>query len=68
LSRQYVHLTTNLQRAEKVAIRRKQEIVILQVRADEMVKAGYVFHQAEEEHFLVKNVPSVYIDFPSDDT
>jgi putative RNA 2'-phosphotransferase len=64
LGRQYVHLTTNLQRAEKVAQRRGEKTVMLSIRALEAHQAGAVFHHAEAEHYLVKEIPPGYIDFP----
>jgi putative RNA 2'-phosphotransferase len=64
LGRQYVHLTTNLQRAEKVAQRRGEHIIMLTIRALEAHQAGYVFHHAESEHYLVKALPPALIDFP----
>jgi putative RNA 2'-phosphotransferase len=64
LGRQYVHLTTNTARAEKVAARRGEKIILLTIRASEAHQAGIVFHHAETEHYLAKHIPAAYIDIP----
>lgn len=64
LGRQYVHLTTNIDIANTVAIRHASQTVLLTIRAKEAHEAGIVFHQAEEEHYLVKALSPEFIDFP----
>ncbi len=63
-ARQYVHLTTNVDHAGRVAKRRTKEIVLLVVRAREAHNTGLVFHHPEAEHYLVLEVPPKFIDFP----
>jgi putative RNA 2'-phosphotransferase len=65
-SRQYVHMTTNLENARVVAARRTKNPLILEIRAQEAYKTGLVFHQAETEHFLTKTIPPQFISFPVD--
>jgi putative RNA 2'-phosphotransferase len=64
LGRQYVHLTTNTARAEKVAARRSEKIILLTIRASDAHNAGIIFHHAETEHYLARHIPAAYIDFP----
>ena len=64
-SRQYVHLTTNLDNASRVADRHSKNTVILKIDALSAHNAGIVFHQPETEHFLSKHIPAKYIDFGS---
>ncbi len=64
--RQYVHLTTNLKHAKRVAIRHSQDIIILTVQAFAAYEAGVVFHQPETEHFLCKVIPAQFLQFPAD--
>lgn len=61
--RQYVHLTTNLDRAKTVATRHDEQIVVLTVRAAEAHGRGIVFYHPEAEHYLARHIPSDYIDF-----
>ncbi len=63
-ARQYVHLTTNVDHAGRVAKRRTEEIVLLVVRAREAHDVGLVFHHPEAEHYLVLEMPPEFIDFP----
>lgn len=64
--RQYVHLTTNLERARSSAARhRDAQPVILSIRAGAAHRAGIAFYHPEQEHFLAAHVPPQFIDFPS---
>jgi putative RNA 2'-phosphotransferase len=62
-SRQYVHLTTNLANAKRVAYRHSKHTIILQIDALTAHHDGVVFHQPETEHFLCQHIPAEYIDF-----
>jgi putative RNA 2'-phosphotransferase len=64
LSRQYVHLAINLDRAEKVAQRHGGKSIILTIRAGDAHRAGIAFYHPEPEHFLADAVPPEYIEFP----
>jgi putative RNA 2'-phosphotransferase len=64
LSRQYVHLTSNKQRAETVGRRHKGKTVMLIIRAAEAHRAGTVFYHPEPEHFLAEAVHPEFIEFP----
>ncbi len=63
LSRQYVHLTTNKQRAETVGQRHKGKTVLLFIRAGEAYRAGIVFYHPEPEHYLAEAIPPEFITF-----
>ncbi len=62
-SRQYVHFTTNLDNAKRVANRHSKNTVILEIQALDAHNEGIVFHQPETEHYLCKHVDSKYINF-----
>lgn len=64
MARQYVHLSTTLERALEVAARRTQSPVILTIRARDAYAAGVVFHSPEPRHYLAQAIPPEYIDFP----
>lgn len=66
-ARQYVHMTTNLSNAVVVAKRRTGNPLILTIRAREAHEAGTVFHHAETEHYLAREIPPAFINFPEDD-
>jgi putative RNA 2'-phosphotransferase len=65
LERQFVHLTTRVDRAQRVARRHADSTVLLVIRADEAHAAGCVFYHAETEHYLVAALPPEFIDFPA---
>lgn len=60
-SRQYVHLTTNREEAERVGRRHGRDFVLLKVRAAEAQATGITFYQADAERFLAKHIPPVFI-------
>ena len=60
-SRQYVHLTTNREEAERVGRRHGHEFVLLIIRAVDAHASGVKFFQADDERFLVKHVPPKFI-------
>ena len=62
-SRQYVHFTTNLENAKRVANRHSKNTIILQIHALDAHNEGVVFHQPEAEHYLSKHVAPKYINF-----
>jgi putative RNA 2'-phosphotransferase len=63
LSRQYVHLTSNVERARTVGTRHGAA-VILTIRAGEAHRDGVIFYHPEPEHYLVTALPPQYIVFP----
>ena len=65
-SRQYVHLTTNLKNANRVANRHSHNTIILTISSLEAHNDGIEFHQPEDEHYLCKHIPAKYIDFEFD--
>jgi putative RNA 2'-phosphotransferase len=62
-SRLHVHLSSNEETALKVG-QRHGKPVILQVKALEMSKKGFVFHLSENNVWLTDNVPKEFIMFP----
>ncbi len=64
MKRQYVHLSTTIERAEEVARRRTREPVILTVRAQPALAAGILFHSPEPQHYLADHIPPEFIEFP----
>jgi putative RNA 2'-phosphotransferase len=61
MSRNHVHLSSNLQTAEQVASRRDTKNVILEVRTLEMYNDGFKFFLSENGVWLTDNVPYKYI-------
>lgn len=61
--RQFVHLSTTVERASNVATRHGKP-VLLRIRALDAYNAGHVFHHPEPQHFLVRIVPPEFIEFP----
>jgi len=62
MSRQHVHLSKDIETAEKVGSRRG-EAIILCVSSGVMYKDGYIFYLSENGVWLTDNVPSVYVNF-----
>lgn len=65
-ARQYVHLTTSLERARTVAGRHDDSIIILTIYAGEAHAAGIVFYHPEAEHYLARSIPSEYIEISAE--
>lgn len=59
--RQHVHLSGDLETAQKVGQRRGKAIILL-VKAREMQAAGYPFYLSENGVWLVDGVPPQYLD------
>jgi putative RNA 2'-phosphotransferase len=66
MQRQYVHLSTTVERAMQVATRRTQAPVLLTIHAHDAHAAGTVFHSPEAKHFLAKEISVEYIEFPKE--
>ena len=64
MKRQYVHLSTTVERAIKVGSRRTKQVTLLKIRALEAHQLGISFYHPEPEHFLAKTIPPNFIDFP----
>ncbi len=64
MKRQYVHLSTTVERAEEVARRRTPVPIILTVRAEQAYAAGIIFHSPELQHYLAEHIPPEFIEFP----
>ncbi len=64
MQRQYVHLSTTVERAEHVARRRTRTPVILIVHAEQAQAAGILFHSPEPQHYLAEHIPPEFIQFP----
>ncbi|MGQ9628984.1 MAG: RNA 2'-phosphotransferase [bacterium] len=61
MSRQYVHLSTEVAQAYRVGLRRDKFPAILEVKAEEAHRAGVKFYDAGEGIFLARGVPSQFI-------
>ncbi|MEO1263360.1 MAG: RNA 2'-phosphotransferase [Bacteroidota bacterium] len=61
--RHHVHLSADVQTAEKVGNRRGRA-VILTVKAEEMYQAGHIFYRSENGVWLTESVPVEYLVFP----
>jgi putative RNA 2'-phosphotransferase len=60
-TRQYVHLTTNREEAERVGRRHGRDFVLLTIRALDAHGSGVTFFQADDERFLVNHIPPEFI-------
>lgn len=58
--RQYVHLSDNLETAEKVGSRRGEPVILL-VDSERMWKDGYAFYCSRNNVWLTDRVPSEYL-------
>lgn len=63
MSRQYVHLSADMDGARIVAVRRTGAPVILKVRALEAYRGGLRFYHANESVWLADDIPALYIDW-----
>jgi putative RNA 2'-phosphotransferase len=61
MSRQYVHLSVDVQTAQVVGRRRSGAPVILEVAAGEAVREGVGFWQANDDVWLVESIPPAYV-------
>lgn len=61
MSRLYVHLSADIETAEKVARRRKGTPLIYEVDAAKMSAEGFIFYQAINGVWLTEHVPPKYI-------
>ena len=59
-TRLYVHLSADIQTAQKVAARRKGNPVIYKISAFAMHEDGYIFYQSKNGVWLTENVPPKY--------
>lgn len=63
-SRQHVHLSLDIETANKVGSRRGVP-VILEIEAQKMYSAGYQFYRSENGVWLTDHIPSEFINFDS---
>ncbi|MCL4116055.1 UNVERIFIED_CONTAM: hypothetical protein GTU68_003732 [Idotea baltica] len=61
MSRQYVHLSVDLETATKVAERRKGKIQILEIEAFKAHNKGFSFYKEKNGIWLADAIPSEYI-------
>lgn len=61
MSRQFVHMSLDRETAAKVAKRRSEAIVILEIQAKSAHDDGVVFYQGNEHVWLADTVPAKYI-------
>lgn len=60
MSRQYVHLSENLETATEVG-KRYGKVVILKINALDMSNAGFNFYQSDNKVWLIDAVPINYL-------
>lgn len=63
--RQYVHLSTTIERATTVASRHGIPLLLV-IEAADAHAAGVIFYHPEDEHYLAAEIPPAYIVFPED--
>lgn len=61
MSRQYVHLSSDLQTATKVALRRTNSPIMFDVSADQAFRDGVRFYQGNDKVWLVEFLDPKYI-------
>lgn len=66
MGRQYVHLATTLEEARRVGVRRARSPAILTIRARAAHAAGIAFHAPDASHFLARDIPPDFLEFPPD--
>jgi putative RNA 2'-phosphotransferase len=66
MKRQYVHLSTTVERARDVGGRRTREPIILVVHAQAARAAGVEFYSPEPRHFLAQAIPPRFVEIPAD--
>lgn len=64
MQRQYVHLSTNIKMAIQVGSRHDSHPVVLRIKAAQASADGIHFYLANDEVWLVDELPSKYIVFP----
>jgi len=64
MSRQYVHLSTSIERAREVGGRRSSVPIILRISARRAHDSGVHFYEADARHWLARAIPAVFIDIP----
>jgi putative RNA 2'-phosphotransferase len=62
MSRQYVHLSAEIETAQDVGARKGDEVVVLVIRAREAHGDGVVFYHGNEMVWLADEVPAAYIE------
>lgn len=60
MSRQYVHLSEDIETAKKVGTRHGGKLVILEINTKDMMNDGYEFYLSANNVWLTKNVPWKY--------
>ena len=58
MSRQYVHLSEDIETAKMVGNRRDSDPIILHIDTANAVKAGVKFYRANDKVWLCKQLPS----------
>ena len=61
MSRQYVHLSADIDTATKVGLRRDNNPCILEIDAKKAYDDGVIFYHGNEKVWLADNIPACYI-------
>lgn len=64
MSRQYVHLSADVETAEQVGSRRRREVALLAVAAGDAWRDGVAFYDAGRGVWLADEVPARYVSDP----
>ena len=59
--RHHVHLSSDIETAQKVGQRHGHEVVILEVQSGKMYRDGFIFFQSDNGVWLTDNVPVEYL-------
>lgn len=63
MNRQFVHLSTDEETAEQVALRKSKQLIVLRVMANEACASGVSFYEGNEKVWLADVVPTEFIQF-----
>ena len=66
MSRQYVHLSEDIETAKKVGTRHGGKLVILEINTKDMTNDGYEFYLSANNVWLTKTVPWKYCNVRTD--
>ena len=62
MKRHHVHLSEDYQTARRVGARRREEVIVLLVKAQRMIEDGFQFYRSENGVWLVDAVPMKFLE------
>ena len=66
MSRNYVHMSSDISTAQNVGSRHSNNVIIFSIKAKEMYDSGYTFFKSKNGVWLTDNVPVEYIEIYSE--